>query len=322
MLSVDQTQLSALTITHAGTYSDGLLTVNVTNYNGISFDWTSNIPVIAVFVRADYGGQLFQYPQGSMGATNVSAGSRIINLSFCYNVPVPTPTPSATPTNGPTPTPTPTPSATPSATPSNPPTATPSATPSGTPVVTPTPSGTPVVTPTPSGTPVVTPTPSGTPVVTPTPSGTPNVTPTPSATPAITPTPSPTPVQTPTATPVVTPTPSPTPVVTPSPTPVVTPSPTPSPTAAPTPTPSPTPTLPDTFAQSSSSNGDSGHGLIPALLLISLLSVAVIFAGPMRRSRREQRHLRPGLAAAAVSSFDSRATTDFSWPTRRPPGNH
>jgi hypothetical protein len=80
--------------------------------------------------------------------------------------------------------------------------------------------------------------------------------------------------------------------------------------------------LPDTFSQNTGSSGDSGRGMIPALLLISLLSVALIFAGPVSRTRRQRRELRPGFAAATYPGFDSRATADYSWPTRRPPGNH
>ena len=43
----------------AGTFSDGTLTVNITNYTGTSFNFTSNIGVDAVFVKAGPGGNLY-----------------------------------------------------------------------------------------------------------------------------------------------------------------------------------------------------------------------------------------------------------------------
>ncbi|HUP82588.1 MAG TPA: hypothetical protein VM284_00160, partial [Candidatus Limnocylindria bacterium] len=119
----------------------------------------------------------------------------------------------------------------------------------------------------------------------------------------------------PTASPSTPPTASPSEPPTPSPTPYVTP--TPSPTAAPT----PTPTLPDTFSAANGSGSDSGRGLIPVLAFISLLSLAVIAAGPISRTRRRRGQLQPSFASA-TPSFDSRATADYNWPVRRPPGNH
>jgi hypothetical protein len=80
--------------------------------------------------------------------------------------------------------------------------------------------------------------------------------------------------------------------------------------------------LPDTYSPAGTSSGDSGRGLIPVLAFIGLLTLAVIAAGPISRTRRDRRQLRPSFASAAHASFDSRAAADYNWPTRRRPGNH
>jgi hypothetical protein len=113
-------------------YTDGTLTVTITNAEGDkSFDWTSNIGVDAVYVKAGAGGSnLYRYdpPAESMGDTDLASpgdsGNGISHISFCYDTgdATPTPTPTPTPTASPTPTGsvsqgTPTPTASPSPSP-------------------------------------------------------------------------------------------------------------------------------------------------------------------------------------------------------------
>ena len=153
-----------------GVYSDGVLTVTISNYVGSasgvpgSFDWSSNIGVNAVFVKAgSTKHHLYVYTPAATGDSGLSAqsgkGNGISHLSFCYGVasatvhqtPTPTPTPTATPTQSPqaevedtTPDPTPTPTPAPTATPTSEvevgdPTPSPPATPTPAPTSTPTP---------------------------------------------------------------------------------------------------------------------------------------------------------------------------------------
>lgn len=120
-----------------GLYSDGALTVTITSTtNDKTFNWSSNIGVDAVFVKAGSAGHylyLYDPPSestGDDGLTTPGAGStnQISHISFCYDAGGSTPT-------APPPTPTP-PPATPTAVP-----ATPTLAPAAqTPAATPTPS--------------------------------------------------------------------------------------------------------------------------------------------------------------------------------------
>jgi hypothetical protein len=126
-----------------GTYTDGTLEVTISNFVGSdsgtpgSFDWSSNIGVDAVFVKAGTSKHnLYVYDPESTGDTDLGpqagTGNGISHISFCYDEDAPpTPTPTPTPTAPPTPTPTPT----------LPPTPTPTLPPTPTPVVPPTPTG-------------------------------------------------------------------------------------------------------------------------------------------------------------------------------------
>jgi hypothetical protein len=96
-----------------GVFSDGTLTVTISAFNGKSFNWSSNIGVDAVFVKAGAGGShLYVYNPESTGDTALSspgdAGNAISHISFCYDIDS-TPTPTSTSTNTATPTNTSTP---------------------------------------------------------------------------------------------------------------------------------------------------------------------------------------------------------------------
>src|SRR5215204_5736109 len=78
----------------SGTYSDGTLTVTIIS-TGTSFDFTSNILVDAVFVKAGSGGNLYDYrPGGTLGDTgligpiNPNTGNPygLSHISFCYTI--------------------------------------------------------------------------------------------------------------------------------------------------------------------------------------------------------------------------------------------
>jgi hypothetical protein len=118
-----------------GTYSDGILIVTISNYvnsnSGTpgSFDWSSNIGVDAVFVKAGTDKHnLFVYDPESTGDTDLGPqagqGNGISHISFCYdNDPQ---TPSAPPSSAPSAPP----SSAPSDKPSTPPSSVASAAPS------------------------------------------------------------------------------------------------------------------------------------------------------------------------------------------------
>jgi hypothetical protein len=117
-----------------GVFTDGTLTVTITNFVNSSsgtpgsFDWSSNIGVDAVFVKAGNDKHnLYTYNPEATGDTGLGpqsgTGNGISHVSFCYDAggttatPTPTPTPTATPTatpgggvagGNPTPTPAPT----------------------------------------------------------------------------------------------------------------------------------------------------------------------------------------------------------------------
>jgi len=192
------------------THSDGRLTVTITYTTPTKvFDWSANIGVDAVFVKAGQEGHnLYRYDPpsestGDDGLTSPGDGltNQISHISFCYDVqsatatptetatPAPTETPTTTPTVTATETPTPTATETPTATPTETPTATPTATPTETPTLTAvdTASATPIETATPTETPTPTATATETPTATPTPTATAVATATATPAPTITP---------------------------------------------------------------------------------------------------------------------------------------
>lgn len=103
-----------------GTHTDGTLSVTISNFENSSggtpgsFDWSSNIGVDAVFVKAGSDKHhLYVYDPESTGDTDLGpqagSGNGISHISFCYDVgDDPTPTPEITPSPTPEPTPTPT----------------------------------------------------------------------------------------------------------------------------------------------------------------------------------------------------------------------
>lgn len=125
-----------------GTKSDGTLTVTITNLtNTKTFDWSSNIGVDAVYVKAgSAGSNLYRYDDptsesdpgeqtSDTGLTSPGEGTtnQISHISFCYDAEsTPSPTPSETPSESPTPTPSETPSESPTPTPSESPSVLPS----------------------------------------------------------------------------------------------------------------------------------------------------------------------------------------------------
>ena len=90
-----------------GTFNDVALEVTITNTtNDKIFDWSSNIGVDAVFVKAGSkeGHNLYRYdpPSEAFSDTDLTSpgpGNQISHISFCYDLPDATPT--ATPTGTP-----------------------------------------------------------------------------------------------------------------------------------------------------------------------------------------------------------------------------
>ena len=85
-----------------GTFTDGTLTVTISNFQNSSsgtpgsFDWSSNIGVDAVLVKAGSDKHnLYVYNPELTGDTNLGpqagAGNGISHLSFCYDVGAPAP---------------------------------------------------------------------------------------------------------------------------------------------------------------------------------------------------------------------------------------
>jgi hypothetical protein len=93
-----------------GTHGDGTLSVTISNLAGDkTFDWSSNIGVDAVYVKAGAGGSylyLYDPPAesfGDTGLTSPGSGNEISHVSFCYDVETTTTTaPTTTTTTAPT----------------------------------------------------------------------------------------------------------------------------------------------------------------------------------------------------------------------------
>ena len=76
-----------------GVKSDGTLTVTITNFDGKSFDWSSNIGVDAVYVKAGSAGSylyIYEPPAESTGDTGLTTpgdtGNAISHIAFCYDL--------------------------------------------------------------------------------------------------------------------------------------------------------------------------------------------------------------------------------------------
>ena len=84
-----------VSISGNGQVSSGDLTVTVTGYNGpIGFaDWSANLPILAVYVKAGpSGGNLFNYPAGDTGDQDLHTPRKatggfysVSHLAFCWN---------------------------------------------------------------------------------------------------------------------------------------------------------------------------------------------------------------------------------------------
>ena len=124
-----------------GTYDDGTLEVTISNFTASdsgtpgSFDWSSNIGVDAVFVKAGSDKHnLYVYDPESLGDTDLGpqegTGNGISHISFCYDEDEETTPPSDPPSNPPSDPPSNPPSNPPSTPPSTPPSNPPSSDPS------------------------------------------------------------------------------------------------------------------------------------------------------------------------------------------------
>ena len=99
-----------------GTFTDGTLSVTISNFDGHTLDWSSNIGVSSVFVKGGPNGNLYTYDPpvtsdtGLHPQVNPNNGQYygFSHVSFCYVAPetTPTPTPSQTASETPSPTPT------------------------------------------------------------------------------------------------------------------------------------------------------------------------------------------------------------------------
>lgn len=92
-----------------GTFTDGVLIVSISQFNGTSFSWKSNISIDCIYAGTAGGGNFITYDLESLGEDNLGIDGTIVYLSFCYDLaPAQTPTPSPTLPEDPTPTPVPT----------------------------------------------------------------------------------------------------------------------------------------------------------------------------------------------------------------------
>ena len=110
MLPVSGQELSTLAVTGSGQFSDGVLEVTVSQFDGSTFSWKSNIAIDCIFASTAGGGEFLTYDPESLGEESITIEGSILHLSFCYDlVPAATSTPTPTLPGEPTPAATPTP---------------------------------------------------------------------------------------------------------------------------------------------------------------------------------------------------------------------
>jgi hypothetical protein len=88
----------------SGRFSDGILTVDVENFDGSRLDWRSNHDVREVFLRVGSAGASFNYDPPAQSGSGLSAAGAIDAISFCYRLSDFAPGPSQTPAPTPRPT--------------------------------------------------------------------------------------------------------------------------------------------------------------------------------------------------------------------------
>ena len=84
LLDIQQAELDPALATGTGHFSDGTLNVDLANYDGSTFDWTSNLGVDGVWVSTSTGGTGYDYHGGTSGS-DLTAGAQIDELTFCYD---------------------------------------------------------------------------------------------------------------------------------------------------------------------------------------------------------------------------------------------
>jgi hypothetical protein len=106
MLPLSAGELSTLAVTGSGQFSDGVLEITVSEFNGSTFSWKSNIAIDCIFASTAGGGEFLTFDPESLGEDNITIEGSIVHLSFCYDlVPAATSTPTPTLPDEPTPTP-------------------------------------------------------------------------------------------------------------------------------------------------------------------------------------------------------------------------
>jgi hypothetical protein len=113
---------------HNGNYSDGKLTVTISNFNPDTktFDWSSNIGVKQVIVKGGPNANVYDYDPASKGDTGLhtpfNEGSQqnygLSHVLFCYVAPASSPSPTPSPSESESPQPSVSPTETPTNTPS------------------------------------------------------------------------------------------------------------------------------------------------------------------------------------------------------------
>ena len=89
--SKDDLKLDEAPVAGGYTLTDGVVTVEITNGTSTTFDWTSDVPVDAVFVKSGQGHNLYVYAGESTGGTGLSTPAKtnyqdISHISFCYDI--------------------------------------------------------------------------------------------------------------------------------------------------------------------------------------------------------------------------------------------
>ena len=100
MLAVSDQEVQTLGGTGTGLFTDGVLTVSVSSFNGSTFSWKSNISIDCIFAQTADGGKFVTYDLESLGEDDLAFNAAITRISFCYDVAsegTPTPAPTTTP---------------------------------------------------------------------------------------------------------------------------------------------------------------------------------------------------------------------------------
>ena len=91
MLLLTEEGIAELHQNKSGQFSFGLVSVNITNFDGFAFDWSATPAVVGLVVASATEAELIEYKPPATSDTDVFVGGLITDISFCFEI-LPPPT--------------------------------------------------------------------------------------------------------------------------------------------------------------------------------------------------------------------------------------